>query len=55
MEFCFKMLQKGNCKKPLESADTSYLHHSDCWVDLGRQRNVNLIFVSVNAERTNVI
>lgn len=33
----------------------SYLHHSDCWVDLGRQRNMNLIFVSVNSERTNAL
>lgn len=33
----------------------SYLHHSDCWVNLGRQRNMNLIFVSVNTERENVL
>lgn len=49
------MLLKGNSKKRLEFADTSYLHHSDRWVDLGRQRNVNLIFVSVNTERKIVI
>lgn len=30
----------------------SYLHHSDSGVNLGRQRNVDLILVSVNAGST---
>ena len=28
-----------------------YLHHSYCWVNLRRQWNMNLVFVSVNAEQ----
>lgn len=47
--------KKTGKKKPLEFAEASYLHHSDRWVNLGRQRNMNLIFVSVNSERTNAI
>lgn len=44
-------------RKPFDllSPAHPYLHHSDCWVNLGRQRNMNLIFVSVNTERTNIL
>lgn len=26
------------------------LHHGDSWIDLGRQRDVNLVFVAINTE-----
>ena len=32
-------------------ARRKYLHHCDCWVDLRRQWNVNLIFVSINTTK----
>ncbi len=30
--------------------EMSYLHHRDGWIDLGRQGNVNLIFVPIDAD-----
>ena len=33
---------------------SDYLHHGDCWVNLWRERNVNLVLVSINPENNNL-
>lgn len=36
-------------RKKKEKVRVSHLHHSNSWVNLGRQRDVNLILVPVHA------